>query len=243
MLLPPEAIELSDDEDVQISRLAPSTRIGLLLATQEEERNSTTPELEPERQYTSTTPPLITDVFQQDTETNNLAEPRVATLPPLILDIVKQEEDLNIQDHPLVLLPIARGRSHSPTPVPLDSPVRRRRGYSMGSHMRSSPTRPDVSPTRSAALRDGMLGSYSSRMNNEGRIYDVLRDLPTRDFGVLAEQVVASEEELFAYDFAANWRASDQDSFDQARLLASLWSRWVTQGRYVNNAYSFRQNT
>lgn len=230
MVLPPEAIELSDDEDIQIPRVAPSTRIGVLLATQEE-RDSPTPE--PDRPFTSTPPPLDADVFRQGTETNNLAEARAVTPPPIIPDIVKQEEDLVVEGNSLVLLPIARGRSHSPTPVPLDSPVRRRRGYSMGSmsHRRSSPTRPDASPTRSAALRDGLLGPYSSRINNEGRIYDVLRDFPTRELGVLAEQVVASEEELFAYDFAVEWRVSDQDSFDQARLLASLWGRWVTQGR------------
>ncbi|KAF8605972.1 hypothetical protein BDV93DRAFT_543148 [Ceratobasidium sp. AG-I] len=231
MLLPPEAIELSDDEEeAQVPKEARSTQIGVLLAIQEG-HDSPTPEPELERPFTSTTPPLITDAFQPDTNTNNLAEPRAATPPLIMPNVIKQEEDLNLQDYPLVLLPIARGRSHSPTPVPLDSPVRRRRGYSMGSHRRSSPTRPDVSPTRSAVLRDGMLGPYSSRINNERQVYDVLRDLPTREFGVLAEQVVASEEELFAYDFAADWRASDQDSFDRARLLASLWSRWVTQGR------------
>ncbi|KAG9128251.1 hypothetical protein FRC07_002210 [Ceratobasidium sp. 392] len=208
LILPPEAIELSDDEEEApvTQAIAPSTRIGALLAASTE------------------------DTIQQvhvEASTSAEAIGTMPSTPPRVLNQIKEEEEEqneNWQTNNIDLLPISRARSHSPTPA-LDSPVRRRRD-----HDPSSPTSP-TRPNRSTPAPEAFAGGYSSRTHNKSRIYDVLRQLPM-NYGVLTGQIIANEEEMFAEDYVLEGHEGFTTVSEEARLMGALWSRWVAVEKY-----------
>ncbi|QRV88953.1 hypothetical protein RhiJN_16971 [Ceratobasidium sp. AG-Ba] len=118
LTLPPEVIEVSDDEDVSITHtIAPSTRIGALLSAQNEG---------------------MVQVKLEDTGFMPSTPPRAER------NLVKQEPpepNENWSANTMSLLPISRDRSHSPTPA-LDSPVRPRRDRQPGSSALPQPREP-----------------------------------------------------------------------------------------------------
>ncbi|KAG8731626.1 hypothetical protein FRC12_019648, partial [Ceratobasidium sp. 428] len=214
LILPPEAIELSDEEDEEVvvtQTVAPSTRIGALLAASDEG--------------------TIQQVNMEASGSGEATE-AVPSTPPRVSNPVKEEEDYdeNWQTNNMNLLPISRAHSHSPTPA-LDSPVRQRRGYDP-----SSPTSP-THPNRFTPAPESFTGIYSSRIRNERRIYDVLRELPMR-YGVLNGQIVANEEEMFAEDYVFEERGDHGIISEEARLMGALWSRWVVteKNKFIANS-------
>ncbi|KAG8748361.1 hypothetical protein FRC10_005908 [Ceratobasidium sp. 414] len=214
VILPPEAIELSDDEEEEApvtQTVAPSTRIGALLAASDEN--------------------MIQQVSMEGLGFG-VAGTIPSTPPRAILNPVKEEDEECNENWPtdgMVLLPINRGRSHSPTPA-LDSPVRQRRD-----HGPSSPTSP-AQPNRPTPAPEPFVGIYSSRVRNKPRIYDVLRHLPMH-YGVLNGQIIANEEEMFAQDYISD-EPDDYETFaEEVLLMGALWSRWMTTEKYENRKW------
>ncbi|QRV74179.1 hypothetical protein RhiJN_02193 [Ceratobasidium sp. AG-Ba] len=207
LTLPPEVIEVSDDEDVSITHtIAPSTRIGALLSAQNEG---------------------MVQVKLEDTGFMPSTPPRAER------NLVKQEEpepNENWSANTMSLLPISRDRSHSPTPA-LDSPVRPRRDRQPGSSALLQPREP-------TPAADPFPNGYSSRIHNRSRIYDILRSLPMHH-GVLASQVIANEEEMFAEDHVIEGPNSTEISYEETRLMGALWTRWmvVEKNRFIANPF------
>ncbi|CAE6478833.1 unnamed protein product [Rhizoctonia solani] len=218
MILPPVSFELvSDDEEApDVPRVdAPSTRIGAMLASRAEfERGQPPPDSQP--QPDNDEPPPLNPGAAPGAE----AEPEYAHERPSSLGLAdpppaKYERSSPIESTPpMELEPIARLQSHTPEPA-LSSPI------------------------RNAESRTGFLHPYSSRVNNQGRIYDILREMPTKDFGILAEQVLAAEEELFAKEATSAFRAGVQVETERGRLMCALWARWMVTNRnkFIKNPF------
>lgn len=208
MILPPVSVELVSDDEIEIpERVAPSTRIGALLAAQYDHRPSP-PNLDMSL-HISATPPLAPALTPDMPEPWHDEEPRVSNvdLTAAETESVKEEDESFTIPVLQAYEPITRLESRTPEP-------------SLGS------------PLRPVANRTGFLHGYSSRINNYGRIYDVLRELPVKTFGVLAEQVVACEEELFVKEATYGSRAGIKAGSERGRLLAALWARWMVTNRY-----------
>ncbi|KAF8757957.1 hypothetical protein RHS01_03224 [Rhizoctonia solani] len=156
-------------------------------------------------------PPEIPGIL---TRTDVEVEQRETPSPSLgEAPLVKGEGNSVIEETPaLDLEPIVRVQSHTPEPTL-------------------------YSPIRNAEPGGIFLPPYSSRVNNQGRIYDVLRELPTKDFGILAEQVLAAEEELFAKEATSASQAGVQVETERGRLMCALWARWMVTNRWekINN--------
>ncbi|CAE6466039.1 unnamed protein product, partial [Rhizoctonia solani] len=211
---------VSDDEEVpdvpQV--IAPSTRIGAMLASRAEfERGQHQPEhqLYPDDEPSFPIPemPDATDT----TQSRPKHAPKKRSLSPILTDApqVKNERNSPVEHTPpMQLEPIARRESQTPEPA-LTPPI------------------------RNAEPRTGFLHPYSSRVNNQGRIYDILREMPTKDFGILAEQVLAAEEELFAKEATWASRAGVQVETERGRLMCALWARWMVTNRnkFIKNPF------
>ncbi|KAJ1306868.1 hypothetical protein OPQ81_007853 [Rhizoctonia solani] len=211
MVLPPASVELvsDDDEAPDVPQVvAPSTRIGAMLASRAEfERGQRPPELQPEPEHDEYSFPIREVSDEHEPERPS---PLILTDTPL----VKHERNSPIErTPPMELEPIARHESHTPERA-LSSPV-------------------------NAEPRTGLLHPYSSRVNNQGRIYDILRELPTKDFGILTEQVLAAEEELFAKETTWASRAGVQVETERGRLMCALWARWMVTNRnkFIKNPF------
>ncbi|KEP54798.1 hypothetical protein V565_012690 [Rhizoctonia solani 123E] len=224
MVLPPVSVELvSDDEEVQDvpQVVAPSTRIGAMLASRAEfKRGQAPPEVHPQLEIDEPAfpAPNIPDAPPVEVEPRpNLVVDRPAT-SPLLSDVPPLKNERNSPPRertpPMELEPIARHESQTPEPGP-------------------------SSPIRNAEPRTGLLSPYSSRVNNQGRVYDVLRELPTKDFGIVAEQVLAAEEELFAKEATWASRAGVQVETERGRLMCALWARWMVSNRnkFIKNPF------
>ncbi|ELU43553.1 hypothetical protein AG1IA_02414 [Rhizoctonia solani AG-1 IA] len=217
IVLPPVSFELvsDDNEAIQVPQeIAPSTRIGDMLANRAEfERGNHPPDLQPQLDDNEplSLPPEIPGIL---TRTDVEVEQRETPSPSLgEAPLVKGEGNSVIEETPaLDLEPIVRVQSHTPEPTL-------------------------YSPIRNAEPGGIFLPPYSSRVNNQGRIYDVLRELPTKDFGILAEQVLAAEEELFAKEATSASQAGVQVETERGRLMCALWARWMVTNRWekINN--------
>ncbi|GAB1518212.1 hypothetical protein RhiTH_001271 [Rhizoctonia solani] len=217
IVLPPVSFELVSDDNEAIEvpqEIAPSTRIGDMLANRAEfERGNPPPNLQPQLEDNEppSPPPEIPGIL---TRTDVEVEQRETPSPSLgEAPLVKGEGNSVIEETPaLDLEPIARVQSHTPEPTL-------------------------YSPIRNAEPGGIFLPPYSSRVNNQGRIYDVLRELPTKDFGILAEQVLAAEEELFAKEATSASQAGVQVETERGRLMCALWARWMVTNRWekINN--------
>ncbi|CAE6356312.1 unnamed protein product [Rhizoctonia solani] len=211
IVLPPVSFELvsDDNEAIQVPQeIAPSTRIGDMLANRAEfERGNHPPDLQPQLDDNEplSLPPEIPGIL---TRTDVEVEQRETPSPSLgEAPLVKGEGNSVIEETPaLDLEPIVRVQSHTPEPTL-------------------------YSPIRNAEPGGIFLPPYSSRVNNQGRIYDVLRELPTKDFGILAEQVLAAEEELFAKEATSASQAGVQVETERGRLMCALWARWMVTNR------------
>ncbi|CAE6474827.1 unnamed protein product [Rhizoctonia solani] len=221
MILPPASVELvSDDEEVpdvpQV--IAPSTRIGAMLASRAEfERGQHQPEhqLYPDDEPSFPIPEMPD--WTDTTQSRPKRAPKKRSLSPILTDAppVKNERNSPVErTPPMQLEPIARRESQTPEPA-LTPPI------------------------RNAEPRTGFLHPYSSRVNNQGRIYDVLREIPTKDFGILSEQVLAAEEELFAKEATWASEAGVQVETERGRLMCALWARWITTNRnkFIKNPF------
>ncbi|KAF8738969.1 hypothetical protein RHS02_05239, partial [Rhizoctonia solani] len=212
IVLPPVSFELVSDDNEAIEvpqEIAPSTRIGDMLANRAEfERGNPPPDLQSQLDDNEplVPPPEIPGI---PTRTDVEVEQRETPSPSLgEAPLVKGEGNSVIEETPaLDLEPIARVQSHTPEPTL-------------------------YSPIRNAEPGGIFLPPYSSRVNNQGRIYDVLRELPTKDFGILAEQVLAAEEELFAKEATSASQAGVQVETERGRLMCALWARWMVTNRW-----------
>ncbi|CAE6426281.1 unnamed protein product [Rhizoctonia solani] len=219
LVLPPVNFELvsDDDEAIDVPQVvAPSTRIGAMLASRAEfERGHPLPGLQlqpdndehffPAPEIFNVPPGADPELEQRSTFSQSISEAA----------LVKGERSSIVEETPpLDLEPIARVQSHTPEPA-LSSPIR------------------SVEPEGIILL------PYSSRVNNQGRIYDVLRELPTKDFGILAEQVLAAEEELFAKEATWASRAGVEVETERGRIMCALWARWMVTNRnkFIKNPF------
>lgn len=212
MVLPPVSVVLvSDDEDTRDAPqvVAPSTRIGDMLADRAEyERGQQPPEPQPQPDNNG---PLF----------STPEEPGAARTTKPGPEHARDRRSLSI----LTDVPPVKGERSSPsdhTPsIPLEPIIRRE----------SQTPEPALLSPINAEARAGFLHPYSSRVNNQGRVYDVLRELPTKDFGILTEQVLATEEELFAKGSTSASRAGVQAETERGRLMCALWARWMATNR------------
>lgn len=215
MELPPASVELISDDEIQIpENVAPSTRIGAILAAQSNDRQATPPET---RMDMSMTPPLAPEMTDDTQGYQHRAEPET----PNVSGTARGNRPVKEEDRstppildPGTYLPITRLESRSPEPL-LGSPV------------------------RAVANRTGVLHGYSSRVNNLGQIYDVLHTLPVKNFGAVAEQVFACEEELFAQEATYGSRAGVKVGSERGRLLSAIWARWMVteRNKFIRNPF------
>jgi hypothetical protein len=198
-----------DDEVIDVpQKAAPSTIIGDKLANRAEfERGNPPPSLRPQlgNDESFFSAPEIPDFLPSA----NPGPGQRSPLSPSVSEapLVKGERSSVIDETPpLHLEPISRLESHTPEPA-LSSPI------------------------RNAEPEGIFVPPYSSRINNQGRIYDILRELPMKDFGILAEQVLAAEEELFAKEATWASRAGVEVETERGRLMCALWARWMVTNR------------
>ncbi|CUA78095.1 hypothetical protein RSOLAG22IIIB_02711 [Rhizoctonia solani] len=228
MVLPPVSVEIvsDDDEAPDIPQVvAPSTRINDMLSSRAEfKRGQALPEVPPG--------PENEGLLYPDSNTPDPVPPPEPRLEP---PVDQPTRPLSVSDAP----PVKHERNHSPrasTPHIELEPIAR--------HESQTPEPAVDSPTRNAEPRTGVLPSYSSRVNNRGRIYDVLRELPTKDFGILVEQVLAAEEELFAQEVTWASRAGVEVETERGRLMCALWARWMVTNRnkFIKNPFECISN-
>ena len=58
-------------------------------------------------------------------------------------------------------------------------------------------------------------------------LYDLLDELPMKDFGVLAWSIIDREEEIFELE----------DVPDEDKVMLALWNRWIALHRYEQRVF------